>query len=127
MLRDKELTKITVTEICETAEIDRSTFYAHYKNVDALANAISEKIENKFKEIPHTEGDFAWIFEYVKANTEIFNTYFKLGISKNTGDYKSIYFRNGVYAVVKMWFDGGCVEPPFDIGEIISKEYHKLF
>lgn len=32
LLRDKPLSRITVKEICETADVNRSTYYAHFQN-----------------------------------------------------------------------------------------------
>lgn len=78
LLRDKELNKISVTELCEAAKIDRSTFYANYEDISALANDVATKIEEPLKEQPHTDGEFAWIFEYIQANKDVFDIYFKL-------------------------------------------------
>ena len=75
----------------------------------------------------HSADDFAWIFEYIKDHPEVFSVYFKLGVSKTTGDYKKIFFRTGAYSVAKMWFDGGCIEPPEQMGEIVKREYGKCF
>ena len=36
LLKDKELADISVTELCNAADIERSTFYAHYEDVSAL-------------------------------------------------------------------------------------------
>ena len=33
LLKEKPVAKITVKEICERAEINRSTFYKHYQDV----------------------------------------------------------------------------------------------
>ena len=109
------------------ADIERSTFYAHYKDVSALGNACAEDIEKRLSEVSHSADDFAWIFEYIKDQPEVFSVYFKLGVSKTTGDYKKIFFRTGAYSVAKMWFDGGCIEPPEQMGDIIKREYIKLF
>ncbi len=57
----------------------------------------------------------------------MFNLYFKLGISKGGGEYKTIFFKNGVYSVLKIWLDGGCSESPEQMGEIIKREYDKVF
>lgn len=95
LLKDNDLNKISITELCDTAEVDRSTFYANYEDVSALANEVSAKIEKQLKEQPHTDGEFAWIFEYIKVNQDMFKVYFKLGLSKATVDYKMIFFRNG--------------------------------
>ena len=127
LLKEKDLKDISVSELCEKAEVNRSTFYKNYADVFAMANAYSEKTENQVAEQPHTNGEFAWIFNYIKSNADVFEIYFKLGISKKPDDYKTLFFRNGVYAVAKMWFEGGCVEPPEQMGEIAKREYTKLF
>ena len=127
LLNEKELNDISVSELCERAEINRSTFYENYADVFALANAYAEKIENQIADQPHTDDEFAWIFDYIKTNVDVFEIYFKLGISKKSADYKELFFRNGVYAVAKMWFEGGCVESPEQMGEIIKREYKKAF
>ena len=127
LLKDKELADISVTELCEAADVDRSTFYAHYEDVFALGNACAADIERQLSVAPHSTNDFCWIFEYIKEHPEVFSIYFKLGVSKTTGDYKEIFFRNGAYSVAKMWFDGGCIESSEQMGEIVKREYLKLF
>ena len=127
LLKEKELKDISASELCEKAGINRSTFYDNYTDVFSLANAYAEKIEKSVAEQPHTNGEFAWIFDYIKSNADVFEIYFKLGMSKKSADYKTLFFRNGVYAVAKMWFEGGCVEPPERMGEIIKREYRKAF
>ena len=126
LLKDNDLNKISITELCETAKIDRSTFYANYKDISILANEVAAKIENQLEEQPHTDGEFSWIFEYIRANKEVFEIYFKLGISQAKTDYKMLFFRNGAYSVAKMWFNGGCVESPEQMGKILKREYNKI-
>lgn len=47
ILRDKPLTKVTVREICERAEINRATFYHHYMDpLDLLEKLEEEILEN---------------------------------------------------------------------------------
>ena len=127
LLNEKELKDISVSELCEKAEISRSTFYENYTDVFSLANVCAEKIEKCVAEQIHVDGEFAWIFDYIKTNSVVFEIYFKLGMSKKSADYKNLFFRNGVYAVAKMWFEGGCVEPPEQMGKIILREYEKIF
>ena len=127
LLNEKELKDISVSELCEKAEVNRSTFYENYEDAFALANAYSEKIEKQIADQPHPDGEFAWIFDYIKANADVFEIYFKLGISKKSADYKTLFFRNGVYAVAKIWFDEGCKEPPEQMGEIVKREYMKIY
>ena len=127
LLNKKELKDISVSELCEEAEISRSTFYENYADVFALANTYAEKIEKRVAEQIHADGEFAWIFDYIKANADVFEIYFKLRMSKKSTDYKNLFFSNGVYAVAKMWFEGSCVEPPEQMGEIVKREHSKLF
>lgn len=127
LLKDKELADITVTELCDTADIERSTFYAHFEDVSALGNACATDIEKQLSETSHATDDFAWIFEHIKEHPEVFSIYFKLGVSKTTGDYKKIFFRTGAYSVAKMWFEEGCTEPTEEMAAIVSREYKKLF
>ena len=127
LLKDKELADISVTELCEVANLERSTFYAHYEDVATLGNACATDIEKQLSEVHHTTDYFSWIFEYIKDHPEVFSVYFKLGVSKTTGDYKKIFFRTGAYSVAKMWFDDGCIEPPEQMGEIVKREYEKIY
>jgi len=126
LMKGKEIKETTVSEICEAAKINRGTFYDHYADVLALMKACSAKIEKKVEAQPHIDGEFAWIFEYIKSNADIFENYFKLGISEKEADYQILFFRNGVYAVAKMWFEGGCQEPPEQMGKIVKREYMKI-
>lgn len=64
-------------------------------------------------------------FEYIKSNKDIFEAYFKLGVSKAKMDYKMIFFRTSAYSVAKIWFDGSCNESPERMVEIIKREYQK--
>ena len=43
LLREKDLSKITVTDIVKRADINRATFYAHYPDV----RGVTEEIENE--------------------------------------------------------------------------------
>ena len=111
----------------EAADIARSTLYANFEDISALANTYSSEIEKKVAALPHEEGEFSWIFEYILENKDLFQVYFKLGIIQTVTDYKTIFFRNGIYSVAKLWFEDGCIDAPQKMGEIIKREYEKLF
>lgn len=44
LLKTKQLSSITVKEICEEADINRSTFYAHYRDSFDLMEQIEEEL-----------------------------------------------------------------------------------
>ena len=47
LLREKSFEKITVTDIVKRADINRSTFYAHYPDVRGLVEALMEQAVNQ--------------------------------------------------------------------------------
>lgn len=48
LLREKPVSKITVKEVCNTAEINRGTFYKHYQDCYDLMEKIEESALEKF-------------------------------------------------------------------------------
>lgn len=70
LLKDKNITDITVSELCKKSGIHRKTFYAHYKNT---AEILDEQFEEFLTDITHlyTEtlvgaiGNFEVFFSYV--------------------------------------------------------------
>ncbi len=55
----KELEKITVTEICRTADINKSTFYVHYRDIYDLSSKLeTEVIEGIIDTIENPENVF---------------------------------------------------------------------
>lgn len=123
-LHSKRISDITVTNICEQAEINRSTFYENYADISALAAEISRRIEAKVSEIPHENGDYTWLFEYAAAHRDEIEAYFKLGIIPDAPDYQTAYFRSGIRSVVKSWFENGCCETAEFMNQILQKVIH---
>ena len=56
-LREKKpLEKITVKELCQRAEIHKSTFYDHYADVYALSDALeTQVVESVLQGLTHPE------------------------------------------------------------------------
>ena len=44
LICEKPLTSITVKDVCARADINRSTFYLHYKDVDSLLVAVEDYV-----------------------------------------------------------------------------------
>ena len=59
LLEKKDLEYITVKEICETAGVNRSTFYLHYESISDLVSETAELINMRFLSyFPQSESDF---------------------------------------------------------------------
>ncbi len=79
LLKAKPLPKITIKEICENADINRSTFYLHYVDQFALCDEIEndsvEKINTCLAKVSmkgnRVEGLTEFLY-YMKSNGELF-------------------------------------------------------
>ena len=81
LLEKKDISQITVKEICENADINRATFYSHYTDVyDLLKRIENELLENvnvyllqlyhKVKKVDEAELTEK-IFAYIKDNAKL--------------------------------------------------------
>lgn len=68
VLKEKELDKITVSDIIKRAGIVRSTFYNHYENIPALLTSIEDKTINDIFSLMCTF--------HPKNNWDVCNSYF---------------------------------------------------
>ncbi len=80
MLETKNIDAITVKELVEAADINRSTFYLHYSNVHSLMDAVEEEIISDIGEILSYNSIFIRtgsyrniqnLFNYIDDNQEI--------------------------------------------------------
>jgi AcrR family transcriptional regulator len=64
LMKEKPITKITIKEICENADINRTTFYAHYKDQYDLLQKIEEETIAWFEDMLNK-------YDYKRSNNEI--------------------------------------------------------
>lgn len=83
LLKEKSISKITIKEICEEADINRATFYAHFRDQQDLLHQIESDVMKDIKQflksydfdknilypIDATEK----ILEYIGENAELFS------------------------------------------------------
>lgn len=114
-LMNKTIDEITINEICNGADINRSTFYAHYldkndlyKDIETMVtNKISEAFDDKFMSLDLTDGlshlytfirshQHEYIFlarDYYKSNAQVlFLNVFTKFISMHTNHTDSFFF-----------------------------------
>ena len=111
LLKKKSFEYITVSEICETAGVNRSTFYLHYETVGDLLDETARYLLNNFLSYFSTDtksialnlkncelNDLIFIcdkyltpyFTYIKDNKEVFGT--ALANNKTLG-FEDVYKR----------------------------------
>ncbi len=80
LMKEKKVNKITVTELTNLADVNRSTFYLYYDDifdmVDKVESEIMESFSKAFKEFStqdatyeNTLSFFTYVFEFVKDNS----------------------------------------------------------
>ncbi len=147
LLETHELKAVTVAEICKLTGLNRSTFYANYEDVYDLADKLRLKLEAdfaaQFADDPHQDraSSSLRMFRHIAENQPFYRTYFKLGYDEqhplfvydrqraaaDFGEedvkYHIEFFRHGLYAIIKMWLNGGCRESPEEMNAILMAEY----
>lgn len=149
LLQTKEIKDITVSEIIQKTQLNRSTFYANYVDIFDLADKTREILENEFSNL-FADYDYfnentgaLKMFIHIKENQLFYNTYFKLcyddkhlvsiydpkraEIENVEGNikYHIEFFRNGLNAIIKLWLKNGCSESPEEMARILKSEYRR--
>lgn len=148
LLQTRELHEITVSDICKLAPVNRTTFYAIYDDIYALADSIRKDLEQNVLTMYQQEyadgynsNDYLRLFRHIAENKLPYRTYFKLGYADTYKilrydreqaeryfqnqfiEYHMEFFRSGLNRMIKMWLDCDCAETPEEMFSIIKAEY----
>ena len=147
LLETKSQNKLTITDICKTADVNRSTFYSYYDTINNLLDEIENDILNKLPNIKTLKNNnkkefidmLESFFYYLKENNRIFkilimNNYndnfikklietviknYPYRINDKTKEkFSYIYCVNGVIGLIKEW-----INDDFDIS---IEEFSKI-
>ena len=94
LMKDKPLHAISIKKICETADVNRSTFYNHYETQYALYDDILEDVSRDIGEIIRRDnGDgvktlavLTDIFQYAENNRNLFLVILGTNSNLNLGE-----------------------------------------
>lgn len=98
LLEEKDFDRISVREICQRADINRSTFYRHYDDINALMNSIeAEFVADIDRQIERMDPDIfdavlIGLFDIVKDNSDLCCYMMKCGPRK--GFVNSLFVKN---------------------------------
>ena len=148
LLQTRDLSQISVSDICKQAGLNRTTFYANYTDIYGLADSIRDRLEANLSALYQEEyatginsNDYLKLFRHIQQNQTFYQTYFKLGydnkykiISYDTElaqkhfqdrfiHYHMEFFKSGLTRIIKLWLQNGCRETPEEMFEIIKSEY----
>lgn len=148
LLQSKNLNQIRVSDICNQAGLNRTTFYANYPDIYGLADSIRDRLEANLSGLYQEEvetgvnsNNYLKLFRHIQQNQIFYQTYFKLGYDNNYKivsydielaqkhfqdrfiNYHMEFFKSGLTRIIKLWLQNGCKETPEEMFEIIKSEY----
>lgn len=132
LLEKKDFDYITVKEICEAAQVNRSTFYLHYENTTELLFIKNEYLVPYLNFVKENQKFFLAasskpeVFEsnikYDKMYTYLFEPILeRFAVAKAERKYVASFYIHGIMGIITEWTQGGCKEDILDISGIIIK------
>lgn len=138
LIQSKDISGISVSDICRLAGVSRTTFYVHYTDIYDLAEKARRSLEKELvgRLSPERSGSLR-LLQHIKDNQGFYRMYFKLSESGSRGaytydvnqtgcgderrsGYHAEFFNAGFNAVVRKWVDSGCAESPEEILEVVN-------
>ena len=151
LLHIREYNDVSIKEICYEAGINRSSFYAHYQDINDLMIKTERKMSNQISKIfyPISKFDntkFEKMFQFLMDNKDFYLAYLKtnqqafmeredfldfVNKAQNSANFSRekdlvfhmAFFAGGIKAVSKMWMMTGCKQTPKEMANIIMDEY----
>ena len=90
LLKEKPVSRITVTELCSDAGINRATFYKHYPDIQALLETMEDQVLDLLKTLwdEKAKGDFQkMILQVLRYTQEYGDRYFALASENGDPDF----------------------------------------
>lgn len=153
LVLNKKYEDITIGQICNTAEINRSTFYAHYDDINDLIITIESKFANSMATIfdfglRRTNDAFVEMFSFVKDNKYFYKAFLSIPYAtlaetntkskiltniKDNGNknmpsdislfYRASFFGAGIKEMCRLWLERDCKESPEQMAQLLIQEY----
>lgn len=150
LLKENEFKTITVKRICETAKVNRSTFYAHFTDIydmlDKMETYLYQELNqcyeknNASSDSPlviflrhikkhqyfyrialHAKKEFPLAHGYEPFWNQIMESKSKKdSLSENEKMYHYIFFQAGFTMILKHWLDRDCIENEIEFAKIIE-------
>lgn len=153
LLRIRKYNDILIKEICYEAGINRSSFYAHYQDINDLMLKTEHQLSLEITKIftPDLKWDeqvFVKLFEFLYKNKDFYKAYLEnegqsfmerkdfydyikivdkrhhdLEFDDEEKIYHMAFFAGGIKAMSKSWIQRDCKESPEQMAKILTNEY----
>lgn len=146
LLHHTSIDQLTVKAICLEADINRATFYRHYKDIYDLLEEVEKELCSATSLSSASDLTNVRVLTVIYNNQEFYknffdanvlssllmhskNDFYKHALKKATQDknfdertfkYSYKYFLYGIEKLLKDWLDNGCKETPEAFSEILK-------
>lgn len=148
-LKEKDINKITISSLCQKADINRSTFYKYYGSqydvIKEMEQEVIQLINEQLNDQPK-ETSFIQLLQFLKSNKETIKIFFECNVDNEfpkqvlaldsinnqlvqvsqNNPYIKNYILFGSLATIQQWIDAGCIESCEEIAYIINSIVDKL-
>ena len=118
LMREKSIREITVKELVDAVDINRSTFYLHYSDIPGLLaeveNEMMEEMQRAIRALVGPHGDIGFVHKLEQLLEEKSRESLAALVPEKTGEMKYFYSYclNGCLGFVKTWLETGEKETP---------------
>jgi len=144
---------ITISQICKQANINRSTFYCHYADINDLIIKVEKKFAQETANIfnfgeRRSHEAMVEMFTFVRDNKYFYKAFLnipyttyaetntKIDILKHIGKnsnidksktmgifYRASFFGAGIKEMCRLWLNNDCKETPEEMAKLLLEEY----
>ena len=140
LMKRKDYRDISITEICENADVARMSFYRNFESKEDILRKWLAEVTDRFvaqsgisykNDAPHDY--FITLFTHLASYREICGALYKAGLAYllkdefdrvflsihggEYDDYKSYFHAGGVYNVFLLWLMRDCEETPEELAD----------
>ena len=138
LMKTKKLSEITLKEVCELSEINRSTFYRHYKDIYDWRDRMEEEYQAKINSIHDRindagfEGSLALFLHLIQDELDILTALlFRSGEASSIKLIHEVFYHrdghleenaadDGCCGLIVSWVSNGMRESPEEMAHEIS-------
>ena len=131
LMRENHISKISVKALCEAADVNRSTFYAHFRNqYDLLDHVEAEALGDlKARLLADDESrtrNVVQILEYAKENADVF----LMLLDESDGNFQQQIMElahlvdlqmSGALGMLSHWLKKGTPQSPAEMSELLMR------
>ncbi len=151
LLKTTDINKISISKLCEIADVNRSTFYKYYGSqydvINELENEIIQNISEQLNQNPD-QSSLIQILTYIQENAYILKLISNANIKNNflnkllslsnlneelqklspnhKDEYAKLYIIYGGVASIRHWIEKDCKETPTQMAQSIADITFKI-